>query len=125
VQVLVAGDYKPVAPPADARTSEVDGYTVAYEGTPTLGATSPLLFRVFKNGTPVTNLDRYLGSYGHLVVLRQLDVAYVHTHPEPDLSGGAVKFWAVSPSTGVYRMFFDFQVDGAVHTASFTLTAKG
>ena len=45
--------------------------------------------------------------------------------PEPDLSGGAVKFWAVSPSTGVYRMFFDFQVNGAVHTASFTLTAQG
>jgi hypothetical protein len=123
--LTVAGDYKPGTLPAAARESTVDGYTVTYEGTPQLGATSPLLFRVFKDGSPVTNLDRYLGSFGHLVVVRQLDVAYIHTHPEAELSGGAVKFWAVSPSTGTYRMFFDFQVSGVVHTASFTLNTSG
>jgi hypothetical protein len=119
--LTVAGNYAPETLPAATREASVDGYTVTYEGTPMLGTTSPLLFRVFKDGTPVSTLDRYLGSYGHLVMLRQLDVAYIHTHPENDLSGGAVKFWTVAPSSGTYRMFFDFQVDGAVHTASFTL----
>jgi hypothetical protein len=120
--LTVSGDYQPATLPAPARETTVDGYTVTYEGTPRLGTTSPLLLRVYKDGTPVQGLDRYLGSYGHLVVFRQLDVAYVHTHPEEQLSGGAVKFWTAVPSTGTYRMFFDFQVDGAVHTASFTLT---
>lgn len=119
--VIVAGAYQPVAVPAAGRQATVDGYTVTYEGTLQIGATAPLLFRVFKDGNPVTNLDPYLGSYGHLVFLRQLDVAYVHTHPETALAGGAVKFWATAPSTGTYRMFFDFQVNGQVHTAAFTL----
>jgi hypothetical protein len=119
--LTVAGAYQPIAVPAAAREVQVDGYTVAYEGTLQIGATAPLLFRVFKNGNPVTNLDPYLGSYGHLVFLRQLDLAYVHTHPETALAGGAVKFWATAPSTGTYRMFFDFQVDGQVHSAPFTL----
>jgi hypothetical protein len=119
--LTVAGAYQPVAVPAAAREATVDGYTVSYEGTLQIGATAPLLFRVFKDGNAVTGLDPYLGSYGHLVFLRQLDLAYVHTHPETALSGGAVKFWATAPSTGTYRMFFDFQVNGQVHTAAFTL----
>ncbi|NUT07899.1 MAG: hypothetical protein HOV76_30970 [Hamadaea sp.] len=118
--LTVAGSYQPTAVPAVARQVSVDGYTVAYEGTLQIGATSPVLFRVFSDGKPVT-VDPYLGSYGHLVFLRELDLAYVHTHPETQLTGGAVKFWATAPSTGTYRMFFDFQVSGKVHTAAFTL----
>jgi hypothetical protein len=119
--LTVAGAYQPVTVPAAAREATVDGYTVSYEGTLQIGATAPLLFRVFKDGSPVATLDPYLGSYGHLVFLRQLDMAYIHTHPETALSGGAVKFWATAPSTGTYRMFFDFQVNGQVHSAAFTL----
>jgi len=118
--LTVAGSYQPTAVPAVSRQATVDGYTVTYEGTLQIGATSPLLFRVFQNGQPVT-VDPYLGSYGHLVFLRELDLAYVHTHPETQLTGGAVKFWATAPSTGTYRMFFDFQLNGKVHTAPFTL----
>jgi hypothetical protein len=119
--LTVAGAYEPVAVPAAAQEATVDGYTVRYEGTLQIGATAPLLFRVFQDGRPVPNLDPYLGSYGHLVFLRQLDLAYVHTHPEAALAGGAVKFWATAPSTGTYRMFFDFQVNGQVHSAAYTL----
>jgi hypothetical protein len=119
--ITVAGAYQPTPLPAAERQATVDGYTVTYEGTPQIGATSPLLFRVFQDGRPVTRLEPYLGSFGHLVTVRELDLAYVHTHPETQLSGGAVKFWATAPSTGTYRMFFDFQVDGKVHTAPFTL----
>jgi hypothetical protein len=42
--------------------------------------------------------------------------------PGTQLSGGAVKFWFAAPSPGTYRMFFDYQVAGVVHTAQFTLT---
>jgi hypothetical protein len=121
--LTVRGDYDPAALPASARESTVDGYVVTYEGTPTVGATAPLLFRVMRNGAPVT-LQPYLGSFGHLVVLRDLDLGYVHVHPEPALADGAVKLWLAAPSRGSYRMFFDFSVDGKVHTATFTLVLK-
>jgi len=56
------------------------------------------------------------------VALRQGDLGYVHVHPEPQMVDGKVKFWLAAPSAGTYRMFFDFQVDGRVHTAAWTVT---
>ena len=119
--LTVAGGYQPRELPAVARESTVDKFTATYEGAPQIGTTQPMLFRVFSNGAPVTNLERYLGSYGHLVVLREGDLGYVHVHPEQELAGEAVKFWLAAPSPGRYRMFFDFQVAGAVHTAEYTV----
>ena len=119
--LTVAGGYEPKPLPAPARESTVDRFTVRYEGTPRVGVTQPLLFRVSVGGAPVTTLERYLGAYGHLVVLREGDLGYVHVHPEEQLVDGAVKFWLAAPSPGRYRMFFDFQVDGTVRTAEFTL----
>jgi hypothetical protein len=54
------------------------------------------------------------------VVMRDGDLAYVHVHPETQLVDGKVKFWVAMPSAGRYRMFFDFQVAGRVHTAEWT-----
>lgn len=119
--LTVAGGYEPSPLPAPAQESTVDGFTVGYEGTPRVGVTQPLLFRVSADGAPVTNLERYLGAYGHLVVLREGDLGYVHVHPEEQLVDGAIKFWLAVPSPGRYRMFLDFQVGGTVRTAEFTL----
>ena len=57
-------------------------------------------------------------------MLRQGDLGYVHVHPEPQLVDGKVKFWLAAPSAGTYRMFFDFQVAGRVHTAAWTVTVS-
>jgi hypothetical protein len=119
--LVAAGDYQPVALPAAAREATTDGFTVTYEGTPTVGATQPLQFRVFRDGNPVTDLEPYLGAYGHLVVLRAGDLGYLHVHPDEQRVPGTVKFWLAAPSRGDYRAFFDFQVAGQVHTAEFTL----
>ncbi|MGI5211889.1 hypothetical protein [Plantactinospora sp. CA-290183] len=122
VDLVAAGSYAPRALPPPAREATVDGFTVTYEGTPQVGATQPLLFRVFSGGNPVTALEPYLGAYGHLVALREGDLGYVHVHPEPELANGAVKFWLAAPSAGRYRLYLDFQVSGTVRTAEFTLT---
>ncbi|WP_422770879.1 hypothetical protein ACN28C_30150 [Plantactinospora sp. WMMC1484] len=129
IDLAVPGDYRPRALPAVARESTVDGFAVTLEGTPQVGMARPLLFRVFGNGVPVAHLQRYLGSYGHLVVMREGDLGYVHAHPEELLAptpttGGAVKFWLVAPSPGRFRVFFDFQVDGQVRTAEFTVVVR-
>ncbi len=104
--------------------STVDSLTVTHEGTLTVGVAEPLLFRVTRGGTPVA-LQPYLGSYGHLTMLRETDLGYLHIHPEPALADGAVKFWVAAPSAGTYRMYLDVQVDGVVHTATLTVTVAG
>ncbi|MBO4209389.1 hypothetical protein [Micromonospora echinofusca] len=123
VDLLAAGDHAPRTLPPATRTATVDGFTVGYEGTPQIGASAPLLFRISADGAPVTGIERYLGAYGHLVAIREGDLGYLHVHPEPALVDGAVKFWLSVPSPGRYRLFFDFQVGGVVRTAEFTLTA--
>jgi hypothetical protein len=119
--VTVPGGLQAVELPTPATQAVVDDFTVSYQGSPSVGATQPMLFRVERAGAPVT-LEPYLGSFGHLVVLREGDLGYVHVHPEPRMFEGAVKLWLAAPSPGRYRMFFDFQVAGEVRTASFTLT---
>jgi hypothetical protein len=121
VDLTVPGDYRPGPFPVPAREARSGDYTVTMEGTTQVGATQPLSLRVFSAGAPVTALERYLGSYGHLVVLREGDLGYLHVHPEAQLVGGAVKFWLAAPSPGRYRAFFEFQVGGEVRLAEFTL----
>jgi len=119
VDLAVPGDFAPVDLPPPSNTSTVDGLAVSYEGAPRLGNTSPLLFRVDHGA-----LEPYLGAYGHLVVVREGDLAYLHVHPDGGLVDGAIRCWLPAPSVGRYRAFLDFQVDGAVHTAQFTLVVS-
>ncbi|GAA2699007.1 hypothetical protein [Actinoplanes palleronii] len=119
--LTVAGDYSPESLPAPTPVATTDGLTVAYEGNPGTAAVQPLLMTVTgADGKPAA-VEPYLGAFGHLVVIRQGDLAYVHVHPELQLVDGKVKFWITAPSPGDYRMFFDFQVTGRVHTAAWTL----
>jgi hypothetical protein len=119
--LTVAGGYAPQALPKAAHAVSVDGFAVGYEGEPATQSTQPILVTVAGPDHNPAALQPYLGAFGHLVVLRQGDLAYVHVHPEPQLVDGKVKFWLTAPSAGTYRMFFDFQVGGKVHTAAWTV----
>ncbi|MFI5801586.1 hypothetical protein [Streptomyces sp. NPDC051561] len=127
--LAVSGDYNPVALPAVARTAEVDGYQVTLDGGLNPGKNSELKLKVARNGKPVTDLQPYLGAYGHLVALRSGDLAYLHVHPNGAPGDGATKpgpqvsFTAAVPSSGTYRLFLDFQHNGKVRTAAFTVEA--
>lgn len=121
VDHTVPGAHTPTAlPPAQAETT-AGPYAVSMNGTPTVGVTAPVHFQVSGAPTTPVQLEPYLGAYGHLVVVREGDLGYVHVHPEPELVDGSVKFWLTAPSSGRYRAFFDFQVAGKVHTAEFTI----
>ncbi|GAA4951050.1 hypothetical protein [Actinoplanes utahensis] len=117
VDVPAPGDYQPAPLPAPARTAEVDGYTVTLTGDLRAGAAADLTLAVSRDGKPVTDLESYLGALGHLVVLRDGDLAYLHVHPT---SEDALAFQAEVPSEGVYRLYLDFQHGGKVRTAEFT-----
>ncbi len=125
--LAVDGDYHPEAPAGESRTAQVDGYTVTLEGDLTAGKDSKLTLEVSRDGKAVTDLQPYLGAYGHLVALRSGDLAYLHVHPDgtPDdgktKPGPEVVFYAAVPSAGTYHLFLDFRHDGIVRTAAFTV----
>jgi hypothetical protein len=104
--------------PAPTSTAAVDGFDVTLTGTPVVGE-STLQFDVTRDGQAITT-EPYLGAAGHLVAIRASDYDYLHVHPL-DEGSPSVRFAAELPTAGTYRLFFDFAVDGTVHTASFTL----
>ncbi|NUT32737.1 MAG: hypothetical protein HOV79_06640 [Hamadaea sp.] len=131
VDVPAPGTYGPQPLPAVSRTAQVDGYTVTLEGDLAPGTSSKVTLTVAKDGKPVTDLQPYLGAYGHLVALRSGDLAYLHVHPDGEpgdgrtQAGPQIVFYAEVPSAGAYRLFLDFQHEGVVRTAEFTLTTAG
>jgi hypothetical protein len=122
--LAVAGDFAPTPLPAASPTSEVGGYTVTLDGALTPGAESELTLSVSRGGRAVTDLQPYLGAYGHLVALRGGDLAYLHVHPADDGTAGPdVRFFTTAPSPGTYRLFLDFKHGDVVRTAAFTVVA--
>ena len=127
----VSGDYEPAPDEGESRTARVDGYTVTLDGDLTPGSDAKLTLTVERDGRPVTDLQPYLGAYGHLVALREGDLAYLHVHPDGTPGDGStepgpdVVFYAAVPSAGDYRLYLDFKHDGVVRTAAFTVGAGG
>lgn len=102
--------------PAPAAVSAVGPYRVRLDAD---GDT--LTFRVDRDGRPVTDIAPYLGARGHLVALREGDLAFLHVHPLDDATAGdAVSFRVEWPSAGRYRLFLQFRHRDRVVTAPFT-----
>jgi hypothetical protein len=125
--LLVPGDFAPAPLAADSLTAHVDGYDVTLgRERVSAGEDTVLTATVTQDGEPVTDLQPYLGAFGHLVSLRDGDLGYLHVHP--DDSGGpgpAVAFHTSFPSAGRYRLVLDFRHGDVVHTAAFTVTVEG
>jgi hypothetical protein len=127
VDVFVPGSFTPRPLPEPARSATVDGYTVKWKGTPAAGKASRVTLSVSADGRPVTDLQPYLGAYGHLVALRDGDLAYLHVHPVEEADdpaarpGPDITFVVEVPSPGAYRLFLDFRHGDAVRTAEFTV----
>lgn len=99
------------------------------------GAEAQLRFSIRRDGRPVRT-EPYLGAGGHLVALREGDLAFLHVHPTTDAgehahgvsgaAGGAehgdpsIAFVATFPTAGRYRLFLQFVDQGRVHTVAFT-----
>lgn len=129
--LAVRGEYTPAPTPADTRTALVDGYTVTLDGNLKAGEEAKLTLGVARDGEPVTDLQPYLGAYGHLVALRAGDLAYLHVHPDGAPGDGRtqpgpeVVFYAEVPSADRYQLYLDFKHEGVVRTAAFTVTGSG
>jgi hypothetical protein len=94
------------------------------------GEPSELRFTVTRGGEAV-HVDPYLGANGHLVALREGDLAFLHVHPtehQDEEKGGerddSIAFEATFPTSGHYRLFLQFKREGRVETAAFTKEVK-
>ena len=81
-----------------------------------------------KTGRPITDLQPYLGAFGHALILSEDMRDYVHSHPFEDLdgvakgfSGPTVTFEAYMPKAGRYRAWSQFQRNGEVVTIPLTI----
>jgi hypothetical protein len=117
-------DYRPMPAPVTETTTS-SGYDVALDGAaPQAGDERELAFEVTRDGKPV-EVEPYLGAGGHLVALREGDLAFLHVHPAEGEHAAAeatdaVQFMTEFPSAGRYRLFLQFKDAGEVHTAEFT-----
>ncbi len=113
--LFAPGDFEPRQLPAPATVARVDGYDVTLDEEDDVAS-----FTVRRDGERVTDIQPYLGARGHLVVLREGDLAYLHVHPEESEDDSSIAFGAELPSAGRYRMFLQFRHDDRIHTVAFT-----
>jgi hypothetical protein len=103
--------------PPPSKSAETDGFRVRLtDGAVRADEEAALTFDVTRDGRPVS-LEDYLGAKGHLVALRQGDLAFLHVHPDAN----SLLFEATFPTAGSYRVFLQFKVAGEIHMAAFTL----
>jgi hypothetical protein len=95
-------------------------------------------------GRPITDLQTYLGAFGHTLIMSEDMAEYVHSHPldilaQPDDDGGPpvfvippdadleklrggpdVTFEGLMPKPGRYRAWTQFRRHDKLHTFAFT-----
>jgi hypothetical protein len=121
--------------PDTTLTSSVRDLTVsATFDPPTLvaGQHGHLIFTVTKTGTnaPVTELQTYLGAFGHLFIMNEDMAEYVHSHPVEtpsaqlninEIRGGpTVMFEGLMPRPGRYRAWAQFKYHDEIYTFNTT-----
>jgi hypothetical protein len=76
-------------------------------------------------GTPVADLEPYLGASGHLLAVSRDAAFALHAHPEGAPTAGPVlTFDPVFPSAGRYKLWLQVQRKGEVLTTAFVINAE-
>ena len=88
----------------------------------------PIHFTDEKTDAPIKDLQRYLGAFGHAMMLSEDMTEHVHAHPAEMLEGTDITsgggpdlvFHALFPKPGNYRMWLQFQRNNVLSTVPFT-----
>jgi hypothetical protein len=116
VDVFVPGRWSPRPLPPPAPAVATGPYRVVLRPHDIAGgSTAVLRFDVSRGGRAIRP-QPYLGALGHLVILREGDLAYLHAHADDD----TLRFETAYPSAGRHRLFLQFAHAGRVHTAELT-----
>jgi len=118
--LVVPGRFTPQSLATPAHSATTAGYRVQItSGELRAGAEQTVSFDVRRGSQPV-KLEPYLGAEGHLVAIREDDLAYLHVHPLESSAPG-VAFDAEFAEPGRYALFLQFKHAGRVQTAPFTI----
>jgi hypothetical protein len=112
----------------------VDSMTIAMQIEPAQliageEADIPIHITDAKTEQPVKDLQRYLGAWGHAMMLSEDMTEHVHAHPEEMLEGTQVMegggpdlvFHALFPKPGNYRIWLQVQRNSVLSTVPFTV----
>ena len=116
-------------------TNTADGIKANLKGTSNIpiGKSLPVTFQLTdtRTGDAITDLEPYLGAYGHLMIIHADGQTVVHSHPAEDELGiaqskrGIVAFNARFPKAGIYKAWGQFQRGGKVVTIPFVISVGG
>ena len=89
----------------------------------------PIRFTDEATDQPVKDLQRYLGAFGHAMMLSEDMMEHVHAHPAEMLEGTSVTegggpdltFHALFPKPGHYRIWLQFLRNNRLSTVPFTV----
>lgn len=74
---------------------------------------------------PITDLEPYLGSIGHVVVFSEDGERYLHVHALEDQgSGPDALFETTFPKSGIYKIWGQFKKGGKVFTVAFVVSVS-
>ncbi|MFC5451330.1 hypothetical protein [Paenibacillus aestuarii] len=80
------------------------------------------MFKDAQTGSPIKDLQPYLGAVGHVVILDEAAEQYLHVHPTDEKSTGPeAVFKTTFPKSGKYKIWGEFQRGGKVITVPFVV----
>jgi hypothetical protein len=110
---LVAGTLSPDLSDKNSLNMAVE--LVMQPGIPIAGMKTLMFFRI----KPADGLEKYLGSWSHLLAFSDDLVDAMHAHPFLADGGPQVQFNIIFPRVRIYRMWAQFQRKGIVNTVVF------
>jgi hypothetical protein len=84
---------------------------------PLAGLKTMLFFRL----KPADGIELYLGAWAHMLAASDDLIDLIHTHPFIADGGPQMQFNVIFPRARTYRMWVQFQRQGVVNTAVFTV----
>ncbi len=127
--VTVSGDKPTPAPliPTSLAVTTPDNLTLTRKTTGlVVGKTLPLTFSlVAADGSPVTDLQPWLGAMAHLILIESDAQTFVHSHPDETIPtngrNGTLTFLVRFPKPGLYKGWTQFQRNNAITTIPFVV----
>lgn len=116
---------------ATNKTQKVDSYSIELNFDPLIAGAdreNTATFEITRDGKPVTNLQPYLGARGHLVMIRENSMEYIHTHQITSIKNpqtGAITFGTTLPGGGNYGLFLQFKHNDNIITSRFVIPIEG
>lgn len=128
IELTVAGNRRHAAAATGERlTATTGGLRVGMDLSTHLhtGTAALLPFRIGRDGKSLSaaELSPYLGAVAHLILIHQDEKDFLHIHPQAGTDVPVVAHTQFEKA-GLYRMWIQFNIEGKVYTADFTLDVK-